>query len=41
MNREKKFAALLKEPNFVLIDLVLSGVMVVGAVIVWLVFGGK
>lgn len=39
MNIKKKFAALLKEPNFVLIDLVLSGVMVVGAIIVWLVFG--
>ena len=41
MNLKKKFAALLKEPNFVLIDLVLSGVMVVGAIIVWLMFGGK
>lgn len=30
-----------QEPNFVLIDLVLSGVMIVGAIIVWLVFGGK
>lgn len=39
MNLKKKFTALLKEPNFVLIDLVLSGVMVVGAIIVWLVFG--
>lgn len=28
-----------REPNFVFIDLVLSGVMVVGAIIVWLVFG--
>ena len=41
MNLKKKFAALLKEPNFVFIDLVSSGVMVVGAIIVWLVFGGK
>mgnify|MGYP007115435901 CR=1 FL=1 len=39
MSLRKKAVALLKEPNFVLIDLVLSGVMVVGAVIVWLVFG--
>lgn len=39
MSLKKKFAALLKEPNFVLVDLVLSGVMVVGAIIVWLVFG--
>ena len=39
MSLKKKFAALLKEPNFVLIDLVLSGVMVVGVIIVWLVFG--
>lgn len=28
-----------QEPNFIFIDLVLSGVMVVGAIIVWLVFG--
>lgn len=28
-----------QEPNFVFIDLVLSAVMVVGAIIVWLVFG--
>lgn len=39
MNLKKKFTALLKEPNFIFIDLVLSGVMVVGAIIVWLVFG--
>ena len=30
-----------QEPNFVFIDLVLSGVMIAGAIIVWLVFGGK
>lgn len=28
-----------QEPNFIFIDLVLSGVMVAGAIIVWLVFG--
>lgn len=28
-----------QEPNFTFIDLVLSGMMVVGAIIVWLVFG--
>lgn len=28
-----------QEPNFVFIDLVLSGIMVVGAIIVWLMFG--
>lgn len=28
-----------QEPNFIFIDLVLSSVMVVGAIIVWLVFG--
>lgn len=39
MNLKKKFADLVKEPNFAFIDLVLSGVMVVGAIIVWLVFG--
>ena len=39
MNLKKKLADLTKEPNFVLIDLVLSAVMVVGAIIVWLVFG--
>ena len=39
MNLKKKFADLTKEPNFVLIDLVSSGVMVVGAIIVWLMFG--
>ena len=27
-----------QEPNFAFIDLVLSGVMIVGAIIVWLVF---
>ena len=27
-----------REPSFAFIDLVLSGVMVVGAIIVWLVF---
>ena len=41
MNLKKKIAALTKEPNFVLIDLVLSGIMIVGAIVVWLVFGGK
>ena len=41
MNLKKKISALVKEPNFVLIDLVLSGVMIVGAIVVWLVFGGK
>ena len=30
-----------QEPNFVFIDLVLSAAMVAGAIIVWLVFGGK
>lgn len=39
MNLKKKFAALLKEPNFFFIDLISSGVMVVGAIIVWLMFG--
>jgi hypothetical protein len=39
MSLRKKAVALLKEPNFVLIDLVLSAAMVVGAIIVWLVFG--
>lgn len=39
MNLKKKFTDLVKEPNFVFIDLVLSAAMVVGAVIVWLVFG--
>ena len=39
MNLKKKFEDLTKEPNFVFIDLVLSAVMVVGAIIVWLVFG--
>lgn len=28
-----------KEPNFSTIDLVLSGVMIVGTIIVWLMFG--
>lgn len=28
-----------REPSFAFIDLVLSGVMVVGAIIVWLMFG--
>ena len=41
MNLKEKIAALVKEPNFVFIDLVLSGVMIVGAIVVWLVFGGK
>ena len=41
MNLKEKIAALTKEPNFVLIDLVLSGVMIVGALVVWLMFGGK
>ena len=27
-----------QEPNFIFIDLVLSGVMVVGAIVVWLMF---
>ena len=40
MNLKKKLADLTKEPNFVFIDLVLSAVMIVGAIIVWLVFGG-
>ena len=39
MNLKKKLADLTKEPNFVFIDLVLSTAMVVGAIIVWLVFG--
>ena len=39
MSLKKKLTALVKEPNFALIDLVLSGMMVVGAIIVWLVFG--
>ena len=30
-----------REPSFVFIDLILSAAMVVGAIIVWLVFGGK
>jgi hypothetical protein len=41
MSVKKKAIALLKEPNFVLIDLVLSGIMVAGAIIVWLMIGGK
>lgn len=41
MNFKKKIAALAKEPNFVFIDLVLSGAMIVGAIVVWIVFGGK
>ena len=28
-----------QEPNFAFIDLVLSGMMIVGAIVVWLVFG--
>ena len=28
-----------QEPNFTFIDLVLSGAMIVGAIVVWLVFG--
>lgn len=39
MNLKKKFANLTKEPNFAFIDLCLSGAMVVGAIIVWLLFG--
>ena len=39
MSLKEKLAALTKEPNFIFIDLVLSGVMVAGAIIVWLVFG--
>ena len=30
-----------KEPNFSTIDLILSGIMIIAAIIVWLVFGGK
>jgi len=30
-----------QEPNFVFIDLVLSGVMIAGAIIAWLMLGGK
>ena len=41
MSFKKKITALAKEPNFVFIDLVLSGVMIVGAIVVWLIFGGK
>lgn len=41
MNLKKKITALVKEPSFALIDLVLSGAMIVGAIVVWLVFGGK
>ena len=41
MNLKKKFTDLLNEPNFAFIDLVLSGVMVIGAIVVWLMFGGK
>lgn len=39
MNLKEKLADLTKEPNFVFIDLCLSGAMIVGAIIVWLVFG--
>jgi hypothetical protein len=39
MSLKEKFTNLTKEPNFFFIDLVLSAVMVVGAIIVWLVFG--
>lgn len=39
MNLKKKLTALVKEPNFAFIDLVLSGAMIVGAIVVWLVFG--
>ena len=39
MSLKKKFADLTKEPNFVFIDLVMAVEMVVGAIIVWLVFG--
>ena len=38
MSLKEKFKNLTKEPNFVFIDLVLSAVMVVGAIIVWLMF---
>lgn len=41
MNLKEKLAALTKEPNFVFIDLCLSGAMIVGAIIVWLCVGGK
>ena len=41
MSLKEKVTALTKEPNFVLIDLVLSAAMVIGAIIVWLLFGGK
>lgn len=30
-----------RDPSFAFIDLVLSGMMVVGAIIVWLCLGGK
>ena len=30
-----------RDPNFVFIDLVLSGVMIAGAIAVWFIFGGK
>ena len=34
MSLKEKAAALTKEPNFAFIDLVLSGIMIVGAIIV-------
>ena len=34
----KEIDTMKQEPNFAFIDLVLSGVMIVGAIIVWLVF---
>ena len=41
MNLKEKLSELTKEPNFILIDLALSAAMVIGAIVVWLVFGGK
>lgn len=41
MNLKKKLADLTKEPNFFFIDLVLSGLILVGTLIVWLCLGGK
>lgn len=41
MSLKKKFTDLVKEPNFVLIDLVLSGLILAGTLIVWLCLGGK
>ena len=41
MNLKEKLIALTKEPNFVFIDLVLCGLMLVGTLIVWLCVGGR